>query len=129
LAADESPDNNEVVIKYCAASVISIVSDPIADDEVTLRPVYTIPNNSILSGKLITGLIGRIPLDGTALAADESPDNNEVVIKYCAASVISSPSMQGSPGLIGRIPLDGQLTDPFRFSIPVLLNPVVFDCP
>ena len=41
-----------------------IVSDPIADDEVTLRPVYTIPNNSILSGKLITGLIGRIPLDG-----------------------------------------------------------------
>ncbi|CAB5500354.1 hypothetical protein AZO1586I_639, partial [Bathymodiolus thermophilus thioautotrophic gill symbiont] len=41
-----------------------IGSDPIADDEVTLRPVYTIPNNSILSGKLITGLIGRIPLDG-----------------------------------------------------------------
>jgi integrating conjugative element protein (TIGR03752 family) len=29
-----------------------------------LAPVYTIPNNSILSGKLITGLIGRIPLDG-----------------------------------------------------------------
>ncbi|CAC9541095.1 hypothetical protein [uncultured Gammaproteobacteria bacterium] len=41
-----------------------IVSDPVDNDEVTLRPVYTIPNNSILSGKLITGLIGRIPLDG-----------------------------------------------------------------
>ncbi len=29
-----------------------------------LRPVYTIPPNSILSGKLLTGLLGRIPVDG-----------------------------------------------------------------
>jgi integrating conjugative element protein (TIGR03752 family) len=41
-----------------------IIVDPIADDEATLKPVYTIPTNSILSGRLITGLVGRIPLDG-----------------------------------------------------------------
>jgi hypothetical protein len=42
----------------------NIIGDPVTDDEVTLKPVYTIPNNSVLSGKLITGLVGRIPLDG-----------------------------------------------------------------
>jgi len=32
--------------------------------EAAPRPVYTIPPNSILSGKLVTGLLGRIPVDG-----------------------------------------------------------------
>lgn len=41
-----------------------IIGNPLTNDEVTLKPVYTIPNNSILSGKLITGLVGRIPIDG-----------------------------------------------------------------
>jgi integrating conjugative element protein (TIGR03752 family) len=186
----------------------NIIGDPVTDDEATLKPVYTIPTNSILSGRLITGLVGRIPLDGqvtdpfrfsikiinksfyanrhannvlqdviasgtasgdlrlscvrasidsitfifedgtisdhkisdigfitneygfpcvkgiasfdgdpvtdedelpfpllvtvfcaseVALAADESPDKNEVVIRYCAASVINSPLTQGKP--------------------------------
>ncbi len=32
--------------------------------KVILRPVYTIPPNSVLSGELVTGLLGRIPVDG-----------------------------------------------------------------
>jgi len=41
--------------------------DNTANNQPTKKPVYTVPNNSVLSGVLMTGLLGRIPVDGEVI--------------------------------------------------------------
>jgi hypothetical protein len=35
----------------------NIISDPVTDDEVTLKPVYTIPNNSVIGDRVADDVI------------------------------------------------------------------------